>query len=155
MKRFIIQIVDEYSLGSTEEDRCELTIEEYLQIINQAKEKDLYSNANEGVLLSCDICNSFIIPIRALDKFIDKFHEETDYEIELYSIQDKIRVAVHLTDEEWVKYLTEGLKDVTFLYSDDGNLLTDPGGNPYKYLWEECAIVFDPDCSCQNSMIQS
>ena len=136
MKRFVIEITND---------------EDY-EIIRHVKGANLCDIIQKEMSMTCEICKSFILPIKILYTIIVKLADYTDYEIDLYEIEDKIREVVHLSNEEWTKYFIEGLKNIDFLYSDDGELITDSEGNPYKFLWEECAIIFNSKCECNSVM---
>jgi len=153
MKRFVIEITDDYSSQSDPEDRSELEVDEYLNIIRHLKEANLCDDIQKDILVICDICKSFLLPIKRLYYTIEKLRDYTDYEIDLYEIENKIKEVVHLSNEEWGKYFIEGIKGIDFICSDDEGLITDSEGNPYKYLWEECAVIFDSKCGCNSVMI--
>ena len=130
----------------------EITNDEYYEIVRYAKEADLCDIIQKEISMTYEICKSFILPIKILYTTIVKLADYTDYEIDLYEIENKIRKVVHLSNEEWNKYFIEGLKNIDFLYSDDGELMTDTEGNPYKFLWEECAIILNSECECNSVM---
>jgi hypothetical protein len=60
---------------------------------------------------------------------IHKLRYYTDYEIDLYEIEDKIR-----ENEDWAKYFTEGFRGIDLLYSNDEKIITNMEGNLYKFL---------------------
>ena len=99
------------------------------------------------------MCTSFLLSIKTLYSTIENIREYTDYEIDFHEIEDKFREVVHLSNEEWEKYFIEGLKGNDSMYSDGGELITDTEGNPYKYLWKECAVILDSKCGCSSVMI--
>jgi hypothetical protein len=150
MKRFVIEISDEHSSQLDQEDRSNLITREYLNLIRCFKKANLCDDIKKDISVICDRCESFILPTRTL-----YFAMENDffYGIDFkYEVEDKIMKVVYLSNEEWIKYLVEGSKDIDFIYHDNGTLITDSEGHPYRFLWEECAIIFNSKCGCNTVM---
>ena len=146
MKRFVIEISDERSLQFDQKDRSKLSTNEYWNLVKCFKKAHLCDDIKKDISVTCDRCESFILPTRTL-----YFAMENDffYGIDCkYEIEDKIRKVVYLSNEEWIKYFVEGSKDIDFIYHDNGTLITDSEGHPYRLLWEECATIFDSKCEC-------
>lgn len=118
--------------------------------MRRLRDEGSYDDILKDILMTCDRCKSFILPIKTLYRVIENL---SDYDLGFYEIREKIIGIVDLSLEEWTKYATQGLKDVDFVYANNGDLETDTEGNPYKYLWEECAVILDPKCVC-NSVIR-
>lgn len=149
MKRFVIEISDEYSAQFDQEDRSRLNTNEYSNLIKFFKKSNLCADIRKYISVACDKCGSFLLPIRTLYFAINNDLECFDC---VYDIEDKIRRVIYLSNEEWNKYFIEGKKDVDFVSYDNGTPITDSEGNPYRFLWEECAIIFDSKCECNAVM---
>jgi hypothetical protein len=152
MKRFLIEITDNDSLVSDLEDREQISKEDYLDIIRTLKEAELFGDILKDIPVICDKCNSFILPIKTLYHVIEKYNHVTDNSWVLDGIEQKVMGVVRLSLEEWIKYSTEGIKGIDFVHSTNGESVTDSEGNPYKFLWEECAVILDPECGCKSVM---
>ena len=149
MKRFIIEISDERSPQLDQEDRSNLSTREYLDLIGCFKKATLCDEIKENISVTCDICKSFILPFRTLYFAMENDFYDIDFK---YEIKDKVMEVVYLSNEEWSKYFVEGLRNIDFICYDNGTLITDSEGNPYRLLWEECAIIFNSKCGCNTVM---
>ena len=149
MKRFIIEISDERSLQFDQKDRSKLNTNEYLNLVKCFEKANLCDDIKKDISVICDRCESFILPTRTLYFAMENDLEYFDCK---YAIEDKIMKVVYLSNEEWIKYLVEGSKDIDFIYHDNGTLVSDSEGHPYRFLWEECAIIFDSKCECSAVM---
>ena len=149
MKRFIIEISDERSLQFDQKDRSKLSTNEYLNLVRCFKKANLCDDIEKDISVICGRCESFILPTRTLYFAMENDLEDIDCK---YEIRDKIRKVVYFSNEEWIRYLVERSKDIDFIHHDNGTLITDYKGNPYRFLWEECAIIFNSKCECNTVM---
>ena len=149
MKRFVIEISDERSPQLDQKERSNLSTNEYLNLIKCFKKANLCDDIEKDISVICGRCESFILPTRTLYFAMENDLEYFDWKCE---VEDKIRKVVYLSNEEWIKYFVEGSKDIDFIYHYNGTLITDSEGHPYRFLWEECAVIFDSKCECNAVM---
>lgn len=162
MKGLVVELREQNnSFYDDKNKKMILSKNDYLEFIQIAKKAEALDEILRNLIFSCGKCNAFIVKTLSLHKATEKVlllimdKENTDeYEDCWGSVFDSFwELSEHLvesfpmTNEEWAKYQTHGLKDVNFMYYD-GELATDENGNPLIYSSDEVAFEFDKGCEC-------
>ncbi len=134
-----------------------LSREESAEIISLAKAAGAYDEFLKGVSFTCHRCGAFIVKTPALLMLFDRvmcFMGDGDDNIDFCDDIDGMRrmliKTVVLTDDEWTRHYTHGLKEYQFLYDEKGNLITDEDdGNPMTYVSEEVVFEFGDQFECR------
>lgn len=153
-----------------------LSEKEYRQFLEGITEQYLIKGYLDGISLTCEKCRSYIIPATTLFYSAQKLSEATplkDTELEYMSdiydslLQVLVEPVPDFAEGPWNddmeryqdefckvhdKYFLEGVKGVELVKKLNGALLTDTEGNPCQFVYEECAVVFDSNCSCNRMM---
>lgn len=149
MKRLSIYIEDEGELGSGTEDEWGFSREQYDAFIQIVRETGRYPDFSKSISLVCDICGSYILNTESLYRIVSDIYTLSpfsDNEVVNW-LYYEILMPVFLPDEEWIRYLsTVTLKSV----NPPVDLIRE--GWAYRYKAEECAFIFDRDCSCHAVM---
>ncbi len=145
----------------------DMTREECQEIIQFAKAGGVYDDFLKGVSFTCDKCEAFVVKtpvlMNTLERLIayldaDDFSYEDDatgdFVDAFWSLRAKIVKPIILTDEEWSRYFTHGLKEYCFAYDNKNNLMTDYDGNPLAYVSDEVAVEFSDKCECTQILNQ-
>lgn len=155
MNRFIIEIIKDNSKIVDSENVYDtdsyysMTKQDYNEFIEQAKNKNIFEDISKSISLACDYCRSFIIPAVVLYKVLISLDDDYGFYSDL---EDILVESVLLNNEEWKTFMTEGIKDIDFVYSGNGDIVNDIEGNPYRYKYEECAFIMDAKCDCLSVM---
>lgn len=72
--------------------------------------------------------------------------EGVDIYDSLCEINEKL--ITPLTDEEWEEHIEKGSRNIELVYDKEDELVITCDGNPFRFVWEEVAFIFDPKCTC-------
>jgi hypothetical protein len=148
----------------------------YRQFLEGLAEQNLIKGYLNGISLTCEKCRSYIIPAATLFYAAQKLSmtpppKETE-QVDLSDIYDSLLQTLvepvpDFAEGPWnddmkryqeefskvyEKYFIEGVKGVELVKELNGAWLTDREGNPCLFVYEECAVVFDSNCSCNRMM---
>jgi len=144
-----IYIEDGSEFGFGTEDEWAFSRGQYDSFIQIVRETGRYPDFSKSVSLVCDICGSYILDTELLYRIVSKIYDLSPFSNnEMVDwIYHEILVPVSLPDEEWIRYLSSvTLKSI----NPPVDLIRDEWA--YRYKAEECAFIFDRDCSCHAVM---
>ena len=136
----------------------QITRDEGSKIIQLLKSEGKYEQFLKNVSFVCHKCGSFVTKTPALLTSLEDLLEVIDdseadvadqtlYDA-LCNMRNGLLNPIMLTDEEWTRYFTHGLKEYLFVHADKGELITDTEGNPLAYVSDEVVIELDDQCEC-------
>ena len=176
MKRVLLEIMDNTSLAGCMTWAGGLSLSKKGQFLEGLAGQNLIKGYLNGISLTCEKWRSYIIPATTLFYSAQQLREATppeDAELEDLSdfydslLQTLVEPIPDFAEGPWNddmeryhdelrkvhdKYFPEGVKGVELVKESNGAWLTDTDGNPCQFVYEECAVVFDSNCSCNRMM---
>ncbi len=164
MTPFLIEISStEDSYINDDDSYMTLRMSDYIDIMKLIKDLYLMEEFQKNVTFECGLCRSFTVTTRVLFEIIEKailFMDSGEFENSteswgrvydsLWDMREQLTVSAYLTDKEWNDYYATGLKNMDFIISNTGELMTDSAGNPVQYISEDTIISFNRECECSS-----
>jgi hypothetical protein len=145
MSYFLIEPRDEETFLDEEKGALRLNNDDYLELLQTAKDLGIFEELMKQIDFSCPKCRSFSIPAAAFyEAVIDRIDLDCVYEI-IHGLTEK----VYLTDEEWIKYSNHGQESVDIIKDA---VIVETDGEIYRFVADEILFKLDDTCDCSSGI---